>query len=564
MFAYNPYYGSAVPMYRQTQPHPHTCRHPSSLFVSPYQLQTDYEEELYRRRQAEHMLRIQALREQEEREKQAMIQAEMERRARAALVQRQKEEYLRRVQLERERVEQQRRVQEQRRVQQLRQQQQQQQQQPQPVYRWLVDGSGAPVLWFEQQPRQYEDGEEEQDVENEEWMRQEEEEEEEEQPLQRSAPTPATIPIRTTTPPQQTIRPATASRPASPQQQPQQAQPTTTPIRIPIRSPTPTQSEITHLRHNIAARRIQRLYRTHLKQTRLTLSKLAILNEVAAGLDTLITTQREAALSTTLKFNKSGTIALGVKENMPLLGYEEQLVKLMIRVDAVESGGVESVRERRKEVVRRIQGELDGVDRRKRGMPAVEGKEGEGEGSEMEVDVEGVRELFEGVDGKGTVEGGDVDVVQEHQQPEPEASEDQQAVEDQQLESEVAMEVDVAPNMEAQHSEDEGWDMLDGSSSETSIHSPTLDSADTLVVPDFHDGPIDPAPDEVDVQGEESNANSETPNSLTQSQNPSFTSQSPAANDTESASPVVVSGGLGSGSPALRADVVDSSVEVVA
>jgi len=147
------------------------------------------------------------------------------------------------------------------------------------------------------------------------------------------------------------------------------------PVRIPIRTPspkskptnqTPTTADIAYLHNTLAARRIQRAYRTHLSHRRATSSKLSLLTTLSNTLSTLTKTHRQEVLTTPLKLSETGTVALGVKENMAFLSYEEQLVKLLIQADGIESEGVREVRDRRKEVIRRIQGELDAVDARRK------------------------------------------------------------------------------------------------------------------------------------------------------------------------------------------------------
>lgn len=83
--------------------------------------------------------------------------------------------------------------------------------------------------------------------------------------------------------------------------------------------------------------------------------------------------------------------------NASLHAYAESLLRLLNKLDAVESGGDRKVRERRREVVRRIESEAEGVERWWRGVWRAyvgkrrreEGtKEGEGEAKEVEMNDE--------------------------------------------------------------------------------------------------------------------------------------------------------------------------------
>ncbi|KAJ3050927.1 hypothetical protein HK097_008101 [Rhizophlyctis rosea] len=500
MYNYNPYYGTTVPMYRN--PHQTTYRTTTPTYIHPCQveealLQRQYEEELHRRRQAEHLRRIQALREQEEREKAAMVRAEMERR---------KMEYLRRVKAQQIAEEEERRRREVMAARQRQQQQQQQmlrekliererqQRQQQPQFRWFTDFGGVPGLWvgdLEEQPIGYED---------------------EEMSVEQPAPAPAPAPtIPAPTPIKQTHQP----QPAPPK-----------PFRIPVRTPppkvkpTPGPEQVNHLYLTANARKIQRAYRTHLINRRLAAPKLALLNTVASSLSSLISTHRHAALTTPLKRTASGAVELGVKENMAFLGYEEQLVKLMIQADGVESEGLKSVRERRREVVKAIQEELDGVDRRRRDV----GKEGvssttsdsaaeevtanvevETSSSGLEKTVEGSQvDLKEGQEGETPMDVDAVEAVKELLE-DAEASEHQVCgVQDVAVAAESSAEVQHVPTDEmdldkdhAHSSGDEGWEVLSASnnhSSESEREQPSPSITNTPV-PDFHESSPEPAPD---------------------------------------------------------------------
>ncbi|KAJ3281749.1 hypothetical protein HK104_011305 [Borealophlyctis nickersoniae] len=158
------------------------------------------------------------------------------------------------------------------------------------------------------------------------------------------------------------------------------------------------------MHHTAVARKIQRAYRSHLTTRRKTASKLTHLTSLTTRLETLTFTSRTAALTCHLRFNEeTGTLALGVKENMPLIAYEEGLTRLLIEADEVESGGNAEVREKRREVIKMVQKELDDVDRRKKDA-WKEVKEGKEKAAEAEATVtDGVKD--EGMDGVAQSEG---------------------------------------------------------------------------------------------------------------------------------------------------------------
>ncbi|KAJ3068117.1 hypothetical protein HDU98_008707 [Podochytrium sp. JEL0797] len=76
---------------------------------------------------------------------------------------------------------------------------------------------------------------------------------------------------------------------------------------------------------------------------------------------------RLANISASLKVDSSTQkLVLGAKENMPLLEVEEKLTKLLLKADTIESNGCVEVRNRRRMLVKEVQGLLDQVEEVKR------------------------------------------------------------------------------------------------------------------------------------------------------------------------------------------------------
>ncbi|EIN05927.1 hypothetical protein PUNSTDRAFT_127808 [Punctularia strigosozonata HHB-11173 SS5] len=151
----------------------------------------------------------------------------------------------------------------------------------------------------------------------------------------------------------------------------------------PARSPKPSSPQWTPEQH-AAASKIQTFYRTNLPRRK----ALASIASVGERFDKL---KSEFSFPATVDFILDGetvhvtppptpslssdTVDSGETEtentprlaythnNTPLHAYAEQLNRLLISLDTVESGGDKAVRERRKEMVRKVEAEAENLDR---------------------------------------------------------------------------------------------------------------------------------------------------------------------------------------------------------
>ncbi|KAI9104778.1 hypothetical protein DFS34DRAFT_645476 [Phlyctochytrium arcticum] len=105
-----------------------------------------------------------------------------------------------------------------------------------------------------------------------------------------------------------------------------------------------------------AARTLQKHYRN-------TLPKLRNLASILSDLRKAQHTLEPACMSTPLQITNNQFLPY---ENKPFVAYEEALIALLIRADAIESGGVKAVRERRRHVVLAVNTVLGHLDAMRR------------------------------------------------------------------------------------------------------------------------------------------------------------------------------------------------------
>ncbi|KAJ3186139.1 hypothetical protein HK101_009718 [Irineochytrium annulatum] len=201
-------------------------------------------------------------------------------------------------------------------------------------------------------------------------------------------PAPArTIPVTSKSP-----RPATTTTTAVP------ATPPKTPE--PHRQPSPPRPAVNASPKRVrAATKLQRWFRRlrpllpALRTLRSLTSRLAPLSSSTARSEHL------QHLSSTLVLDPStrDRLKMGASGNMGLLGYEEALVKMLLELDGVQSLGDEGVRERRREVVKEVEGRLKEVEEirerwiREKRME-LEGGESQGSGEKDEEMADGAQE----------------------------------------------------------------------------------------------------------------------------------------------------------------------------
>ncbi|KAJ3009552.1 hypothetical protein HKX48_007874 [Thoreauomyces humboldtii] len=123
------------------------------------------------------------------------------------------------------------------------------------------------------------------------------------------------------------------------------------PAEVPAQSATPSATV------PLAIRRATRILQHHFRHIR---PKLLALHRITEDLSATSATLSEFALSTPVVLTPAGTCL--PQDNKPIAAYEETLLQLLIRADAIESEGVRCVRDSRKEVVAAITKRLDEID----------------------------------------------------------------------------------------------------------------------------------------------------------------------------------------------------------
>ncbi|KAJ3064857.1 hypothetical protein HK102_008091 [Quaeritorhiza haematococci] len=127
---------------------------------------------------------------------------------------------------------------------------------------------------------------------------------------------------------------------------------------------------------NTAARRIQRAFRNHkfrstLASSSLKRSKIKTLNTITSDLSKLIQSQEPTALSCNLQFNTTPSESLPAsttgtvvpdRDARPFLAYEDALLRLLLKLDEVQSGGDEEVKVARKEAINAVEERLTKLD----------------------------------------------------------------------------------------------------------------------------------------------------------------------------------------------------------
>ncbi|ORY92811.1 hypothetical protein BCR35DRAFT_9042 [Leucosporidium creatinivorum] len=151
------------------------------------------------------------------------------------------------------------------------------------------------------------------------------------------------------------------------------AEPAPTPRHVPSTAPQPAEQERTvDPATTSAAEKLQRHYRTHLHR-RQALSTLASLassldaQQSAFTLPSTLTFQPSPPSSTTGDHSYTASTTPSPKlafqsSNAPFLAYEDFLVSLLSKIDAVSSGGDRTVKQARKQLVKRVDAELSRLD----------------------------------------------------------------------------------------------------------------------------------------------------------------------------------------------------------
>eukprot|EP00158_Paraphelidium_tribonemae_P009972 Partr_v1_DN29017_c0_g2_i1_m58591 len=122
------------------------------------------------------------------------------------------------------------------------------------------------------------------------------------------------------------------------------------------------------LKHNEAAFKIQRVFKAYQsrKQVIPIINKLKELQAWNRNVDQLIQDATSNAIfNRPIQFRSLSTDIIHTK-NHDLLAYEDALVKSMLKADAVESQGHSIIRDKRKQLIKRLQSLLDEVDSFKR------------------------------------------------------------------------------------------------------------------------------------------------------------------------------------------------------
>ncbi|KAJ3338295.1 hypothetical protein HDU93_009742 [Gonapodya sp. JEL0774] len=178
------------------------------------------------------------------------------------------------------------------------------------------------------------------------------------------------IPIHSTLPP---AADSITVKPVSPAvSEPVRPQPSVTPLRA--EGPKPPVDPVVL---ETSASKIQHAYRAyHLRRTlALAAPKFSQLRAVAADLDKMVFLHLKAALGTDriegeaeprlVLDSETGAPVPGVPQNKAYMMLEDGLLKLLLKLDGIESGGLELVREKRKEVVKSVNTILERLDERR-------------------------------------------------------------------------------------------------------------------------------------------------------------------------------------------------------
>lgn len=128
-------------------------------------------------------------------------------------------------------------------------------------------------------------------------------------------------------------------------------------IKIPIGGNN-IETKLLKIRQKNAALKIQRAFREYLHNKSALLQLRVLEDELNALIDTL----KQQAMECTLILNEDGSVPLKA-ETKPFLLYEDSLIKLLIKLDGVQSS---KYRQYRKQLIVKLQSELDQVDARKR------------------------------------------------------------------------------------------------------------------------------------------------------------------------------------------------------
>ncbi|KIJ47286.1 hypothetical protein M422DRAFT_164179, partial [Sphaerobolus stellatus SS14] len=123
-------------------------------------------------------------------------------------------------------------------------------------------------------------------------------------------------------------------------------------------SSSKTKVQIHDPEEDVAARKIQDFLRTHIPRHK----ALKAISAIASEFESMVAC---FTFPETLDFAETASDSpklLFTHHNGPVLGHEEALMKLLSKLDAVESYGDASIRMERKNLVKRIEKRLDDVD----------------------------------------------------------------------------------------------------------------------------------------------------------------------------------------------------------
>ncbi|KAJ3411238.1 hypothetical protein HDV05_002485 [Chytridiales sp. JEL 0842] len=147
-------------------------------------------------------------------------------------------------------------------------------------------------------------------------------------------------------------------------------QPSTPPSTPPPTPPPSKHRTFSQQDQEEAAAKIQRVFREYVAR-KSALQSLSTLSLLESNLHSLLPSESSHFLKTLtsnliLDPQNPKRLLMGCKQNLPILKLEEDLTRLLVSLDAVESFGVDKVRKRRKEVVKRVQEALAKVEEAKR------------------------------------------------------------------------------------------------------------------------------------------------------------------------------------------------------
>ncbi|KAI8800408.1 hypothetical protein BJ742DRAFT_780454 [Cladochytrium replicatum] len=167
------------------------------------------------------------------------------------------------------------------------------------------------------------------------------------------------------------------------------------------RKEIPPETEAEQAERQSAAAKIQHAWRVARPHVSSSL-KCRTLDALASEVDKLAFLNERRALAAPLAFvnaDESGALVTGAKENKAFMQHEDALTRILLKLDTITSDGDPKVRDKRREVIARVQRHLDALDahkRQQRELKIVEAAKRRSQDSTRSVDPDVRKEEVDG------------------------------------------------------------------------------------------------------------------------------------------------------------------------